>query len=220
MHTQADTHGHGRLRVVVADDHPVFREGMVRALKESGHIEVVADLANGRDALAAVREHTPDMALLDYRMPGLDGVAVAFAIARDRLPTKTLILSAFEDSALVYDALASGAAGFVTKEQSRKTIVEAVLQCARGIDVMPPALAEGLAGEVRRREKGNRQLLTAREAEVIAMIAEGLSVPQMGRRLHLAPTTVRTHVQKLYKTLGVSDRGAAVAEAMRRHLIE
>jgi two-component system nitrate/nitrite response regulator NarL len=209
-----------RIKVVVADDHPVFRQGIVRGLTSSGRIDVVAEVGDGRAALEAINEHGPDVALLDFKMPELDGLDVAHAIARDGLATKVVLLSAFDDSSIVYKALAEGATGYLTKEADIDEIVRAVLSCAGGATYLPGHLVGGLASEVKQREKGNAEALTAREAEVVRMIADGLSVPQMAAKLSLAPSTVKTHVQNLYDKLGVSDRGAAVAEAMRRRLLE
>ncbi|MFC9769280.1 response regulator [Rhodococcus jostii] len=209
-----------RIRVVVGDDHPVYREGVARALSESGIIEVVADVADGRSALNAIRELQPDIALLDYRMPELDGLAIAHAVTRDRLDTRVLILSVTDDSATVYKALAEGASGFITKESSRQEIVEAVLSCARGKNVLPSQLAGALATEIRQRARGNSTLLTPRELQVVKLISQGKTISQIADELYLAPTTIKSHVQKLYEKLGVSDRGAAVAEAMRRQLFE
>ncbi|TGD88081.1 response regulator transcription factor [Mycolicibacterium sp. CH28] len=206
--------------VVVGDDHPMYREGVVRAMKDTGRIQIVAEVGDGRAALDAIREHQPAVALLDYRMPELDGLAVVAAVVRDELPTRVLLLSATEDPATVYEALAAGAAGYLTKESDRDEIVAAVISCANGGGYVPTHVASGLANEVRQRSRGDATLLSPREAEVIKFIAEGLSVPDIAKRLHLAPTTVRTHVQHLYEKLGVSDRAAAVAEAMRRRLVE
>lgn len=206
--------------VVVGDDHPMYREGVVRAMKESGRIQVVAEVGDGRAALSAIREHAPAVALLDYRMPELDGLEVVNAVTRDGLPTHVLLLSATEDPATVYEALAAGAAGYLTKESDRDEIVAAVISCAGGAGYVPTQIASGLALEVRQRARGDATLLSPREGEIIKLIADGLSVPDIAARLHLAPTTVRTHVQRLYEKLGVSDRAAAVAEAMRRRLVE
>jgi two-component system nitrate/nitrite response regulator NarL len=208
------------LRVVVGDDHPMYREGVARGLSASGRVVVVAEAEDGRAALEAIREHEPHVAVIDYRLPGLDGAQVANAVHRDGLPTRVLILSAFSDSALVYQAIEQGAAGYLPKESRQTEILDAVLACARGETVVPPALAAGLAEEVRRRAAGSRTLLTPREAEVLALMAQGKSVPAMAEKLMLGATTVKTHVGHLYEKLGVSDRAAAVAEAMRRGLIE
>ena len=209
-----------QVTVIVGDDHPMYREGVVRAMKETGRIQVLAEVGDGRAALEAIREHSPDVALLDYRMPELDGLAVVTAVARDELSTRVLLLSATEDPATVYEALSAGAAGYLTKESDRDEIVAAVISCAKGGGYVPPNMAGGLANELRQRARGDATLLSPREGEVIKLIAQGHSVPDIAKQLHLAPTTVRTHVQRLYEKLGVSDRGAAVAEAMRRRLVE
>jgi two-component system, NarL family, nitrate/nitrite response regulator NarL len=209
-----------KVRVVVGDDHPLFRDGVVRALTSSGYIDVVAEADDGVAALALIREHTPRVALLDYRMPGLDGAQVAAAVRRDGLATRVLLISAHDESAIVYSALQEGAAGFISKESSRSELVEAVLSCAKGRDVVAPNLAAGLVGEIQRRNESDAPTLSAREREVLGHIAAGQSIPAMAKEMFLAPSTVKTHVQRLYEKLGVGDRGAVVAEAMRRGLLE
>ena len=209
-----------KVRVVVGDDHPLFRDGVVRALTSSGEIDVVAEAEDGTAALAAIKEHRPAVALLDYRMPGLDGAQVAAAVVRDQLPTRVLLISAHDDAAIVYQAIQEGAAGYLPKESTRAEIVAAVLSCARDRDVISPALAEGLAGEIRRRAEPSGPVLSPREREVLDLIATGMSIPAMAAKLFLAPSTVKTHVQRLYEKLGVGDRAAAVAEAMRRKLLD
>ncbi len=206
--------------VVVADDHPMYREGVIRGLSGSGRVRVVAETGDGREALEAIREHRPQVAVVDYRLPGLDGSQIANAVHRDELPTRVLILSAFSDSELVYRAIEQGAAGYLPKESRQTEIVDAVLACARGETVVAPAVAGGLAEELRRRAGGARTLLTPRETQVLTLMAQGLSVPAIAQELVLGATTVKTHVGHLYEKLGVSDRAAAVAEAMRRGLIE
>jgi len=209
-----------KVRVVVGDDHPMFRDGVVRALVTSGEIDVVAEAEDGKSALEAIKTHQPDVALLDYRMPAMDGAEVAAAVRRDELPTRVLLVSAHDESAIVYHALAEGAAGFLPKESSRAEIVTAVLNCAKGRDVISPGLAAGLAGEIRRRAEPAGPSLSAREREVLQLIADGMTIPAIAAKLYLAPSTVKTHVQRLYEKLGVGDRAAAVAEAMRRRLLE
>ena len=212
--------GRRRVTVVVADDHPLYREGVVRALLASGQIEILAEAGNGREALAAIQEHRPEVALLDYKLPELDGVAVTHAVAREQLPTRVLLVSAFTDSGVVYKALETGAAGFVTKEARREQLADAVLACARGENVVPPEVAAGLVSEIRLRKQSDAPALTPREQEILHLIAAGKSLPQIAEELFLGLTTVKTHVQHLYEKLGVSDRAAAVATAMRRGLIE
>jgi two-component system nitrate/nitrite response regulator NarL len=210
-----------KVQVVVADDHPLLRDGVVRALVSSGSVDVVAEADDGPDALKLIRTHRPHVALLDYRMPGMDGAQVAAAVLREELPTRVLLLSAHDEAAIVYSALRDGAAGFISKDSSRSELVESVLSCARGHDVVAPQLAAGLAGEIRRnRDSSAAPALSPREREVLVLIAEGRSIPAMATELFLAPSTVKTHVQRLYEKLGVSDRGAVVAEAMRRGLLD
>ena len=209
-----------KVRVVVGDDHPLFRDGVVRALTSSGVIDVVGEADDGLSALELIRSHEPQVALLDYRMPGLNGAQVAAAVQRDELPTRVLLISAHDESAIVFNALQEGAAGFISKESSRSELVDAVLSCAKGSDVVAPALAAGLASEIRKRREPAGPMLSPREREVLEMIAKGQTIPAMAAKLYLAPSTVKTHVQRLYEKLGVSDRGSAVAEAMRRGLLE
>jgi len=215
-----ETFNNKRVRVIVADDHPLFREGLVRALTGSGVVEVVGEADDGPAALALINEHRPDVALLDHQMPGMDGAQVAAAVVRDELPTRVLLVSANTDAAIVYHALQNGAAGYLPKESSRSEIVNAVLDCAAGRDVLPAGLASGLATEIRRRAEPSGPTLSAREREVLKLIAEGNSIPAIAKTLFLAPSTVKTHVQRLYEKLGVSDRAAAVAEAMRGGLLD
>jgi len=209
-----------KVRVVVADDHPLYREGVVRALRSSGQIEVVAEAVDGRAALAALQEHLPDVAVLDYKLPRLDGLAVTHAIVRDGLATKVLILSALTDGGIVYKAIETGAAGYLAKEARREEIVDAVLACARGDSILSGELASGLVSEIRMRSRDDAPILTEREHEILRLIAAGRSLPEIAKELYIGVTTVKTHAQHLYAKLGVSDRAAAVAEAMRHGLIE
>jgi two-component system nitrate/nitrite response regulator NarL len=209
-----------RVRVVIADDHPFYRDGVARGLVQSGRVDVVAEVGDGRAALEAIRSERPDVALVDYEMPDLDGLDVVRATVRDELPTRVLLLSAHTDSAVVFRALEEGAAGYLAKDARRVEIVDAVLDVARGRTVLPPGLAAGLAGEIRSRAQPRGPLLSERERQVLAAFARGQSVPQVAAELFLAVSTVKTHTQRLYEKLGVSDRAAAVAEAMRRGLVE
>jgi two-component system nitrate/nitrite response regulator NarL len=208
------------VRVVVADDHPVFREGMVRVLQGSPYVEVVAEAEDGRSALEQTARLQPDVVLLDYMLPGLDGIAVTHAIKRDGLPSQVLILSAHNESGVVFEALQAGAAGFLPKESSREQILDGVLAVARGESVLPPEIAAGLVGEIRLRAPTTGPVLTDREREILRLMADGKSFPEIAQTLYLGVTTVKTHVQHVYEKLGVSDRAGAVAEALRKHLIE
>lgn len=206
--------------VVVVDDHPFFRDGVTRGLTLSGQIKVVAEAENGRDGLEAIARERPDVALVDYQMPDLDGLAVVHAVVRDQLPTKVLLLSAVTDSAVVFRALEEGAKGYLSKDARRAEIVDAVLRVAKGQTVVPPELAAGLADQIRLRSQPAGPVLSERESQVLRGFAAGLSIPQLAIQLFIGASTVKTHTQRLYEKLGVSDRAAAVAEAMRRGLLE
>jgi two-component system nitrate/nitrite response regulator NarL len=210
-----------RLRVVVADDHPLFRDAIERAVRGRPELELVGAVADGRAALAAIRDLAPDVAVLDLRLPGLDGLQVAGAVTRDRLETRLLILSASGEPEVVYRALQLGAAGYFLKGAERDAILDAIAAIARGRTVLAPELHADVFAEIRLRgTREDRPVLTAREREVLALTAEGLSAPQIAERLIVALPTVKTHQARLYEKLGVSERAAAVAEAMRRGLLE
>jgi two-component system, NarL family, nitrate/nitrite response regulator NarL len=209
-----------RVRVVVVDDHPFFRDGLIRGLVNSGRVDVVGEAENGRDALELINELRPDVAVVDYQMADLDGLQVLSAIVRDGLPTRVLMLSAVVESSIVYASVEAGAAGYISKEARRQEIVDAVLAVSRGRTVVPPELAAGLVSQIRMRAESNRPILSPRELEVLRGFARGLSVPELGKELFLGTSTVKTHAQRLYQKLGVSDRAAAVAEGMRQGLLE
>lgn len=209
-----------KTKVIVVDDHAFFRDGVARGLTRTGQIEVLAELGSAREALEVIRREQPAVALVDYQMPEMDGLALVHAVVRDKLPTRVLLLSAFTDSAVVFQALQEGAAGYLSKQAGRDEIVDAVLSVARGGTVLPADLAGGLAGEIRLRSQSPAPVLSDREMDVLRGFARGLSIPQLASELYISASTVKTHTQRLYEKLGVSDRAAAVAEAMRRGLLE
>ena len=209
-----------KVTVLIVDDHAFFRDGLSRGLTRSGQITVVAEAGNGREALEAIRRERPTVAVVDYQMPDVDGIAVLHAVIREQLATRVLLLSAFTDSAVVFRALEEGAAGYLSKDADRQDIVDAVLSVARGDTVVPAPLAAGLAGEIRLRAQSQAPALSARERQVLQAFSRGLSIPQTAAELYIEPSTVKTHTQRLYDKLGVSDRGAAEAEGMRRGLLE
>ncbi len=206
-------------RVVVVDDHEFFRDGLIRGLQQSGYLTVVGEGATGREGLALIREERPDVAVVDYQMPDLDGLDVVHAVVRDGLPTRVLLLSAITDGPVVYRALEEGAAGYLSKDSRRAEIVAAVRRVAKGETVVPAELAAGLAGQIREHAQAG-PTLSEREQQVLAGFARGQSIPQIAGELFLGASTVKTHTQRLYEKLGVSDRAAAVAEGMRRGLLE
>ena len=210
-----------RVSVVVADDHPLFREGIERAVRERPDLELVGAAADGREALDRIRELEPQVAVLDVRLPQLDGLQVLNALTRDGSPTRVLFLSASGDPELVYRAVQSGAAGYFRKEADRDAILNGIAAVAGGRTAIEPELQSGVFDQIRLRGTGDeRPILTVREREVLTLMAEGLSGPQIAEQLIVALPTVKTHQTRLYEKLGVSERAAAVAEAMRRGLLE
>ncbi len=209
-----------RVRIVVADDHPLFREAVVRAVRERPEFELVGEAGDGREALDAIRELRPDVAVVDVKMPELDGLKVLNAVRRDELPTRVILLSAFLDGATAFEAVATGAAAFLSKDADRRRITDTVAAVSRGETVLGPEIQAGLAEEIRVRGAKDRPGLSAREREILGHIDEGRSAPDIAKLLYLSPATVKSHLGGLYEKLGVSDRAAAVAEAMRRGLLE
>ena len=207
--------------MVVADDHPIYREGIVRAINEWPDLELVGEAGDGREALEQIKRLGPEVAVLDIRMPSLDGTQVLAAMRRDGLETDVLFLSAFMDPELAYRTVADGARGYLSKESSREEVCEAIVTIAGGGTALAAEAQAGLAHEIQERERtGGRPQLTEREQQVLNLVAEGHSAPEIGRQIHLSTTTVKSHLHSLYEKLGVSDRAAAVAEAMRRGLLE
>ena len=213
--------GDRRTTVLIADDHPLFREAIARVIAERPELELVAEAADGRAALEKIRELEPDVAVIDVRMPELDGSDVLVALREEGLRTNVVFLSAFLDSKTVYDAVAAGANAYLSKEAETGEIVTAIEAAARGETILGPEVQTGLAEQIRFREENEgRPRLSEREHEVLRLIAEGLSAPEIGARIHLSTATVKTHLQHLYEKLGVSERAAAVAEGMRRGLVD
>jgi two-component system, NarL family, nitrate/nitrite response regulator NarL len=210
-----------RVRVIVADDHPLFREGIERAVRQRPELELVGTAADGREALEVIRDTRPDAAVLDLKLPQLDGLQILNAVTRDELTTQVLILSASADPEIVYRAVEAGAAGYFTKESDREAILDAIGAVARGDTVVEPRLQSSIFGQIRlHAARDERPLLSAREREVLALMADGLSAPQIAERLIVALPTVKTHQARIYEKLAVSDRAAAVATAMRSGILE
>jgi two-component system, NarL family, nitrate/nitrite response regulator NarL len=209
-----------RTTVLVADDHPLYREAVVRAVRSRPEFRLVGEAADGREALEAIRADTPDVAVLDVEMPSLRGVEIVEALRRDGVPTRVVLLSAHLESETVYDAVAGGVAAYLSKAAAGERICDAIAAVARGEVILPGEVQAGLAAAIRLRAESDRPALSAREHEVLGLIAEGLSAPAVARELHLSTATVKSHLRTLYEKLGVSDRAAAVAEAMRRGLLE
>jgi two-component system, NarL family, nitrate/nitrite response regulator NarL len=207
------------IRVYVADDHPIYRDGLMRALARRPEFDLVGGSADGLTALAELEELRPDVAILDLRMPGIDGIGLMRAIKDAELGTRVVLVSAFSDSDLIYQAVATGASAYLHKDADRDQICDAVAAVARGETRLPQVIQERLLSAIRARAAVEQSMLTAREREILMLSAEGLTAPAIGARLHVSPSTVKSHLQHVYEKLGVSQRTAAVAEAMRRGLL-
>jgi two-component system nitrate/nitrite response regulator NarL len=210
-----------RVTVLVADDHPIYREGIVRAIKDRPDLELIAEAGDGQEALERIRDLGPAVAVLDVRMPGLDGTQVLAMMRQEKLATEVLFLSAFMEPELAYKTVAAGAKGYLSKESSRQEVCEAILSIARGGTVFAAEAQSGIAQQIVERERlGGPPRLSERERQVLGLVAEGLSAPEIADRIHLSTTTVKSHLHSLYEKLGVSDRAAAVAEGMRRGMLD
>lgn len=206
--------------MLAAHRHPLYREAVCRAIKQRPELELVAQAGDGRSALRAIGAEQPDVAVIDGALEGLTAEQVLNAVGRDGLRTRVVLIAAEPDPPLVYAAIARGAAGYLTKDADARELCDAIAAVARGTTVLAPELQTGIAGEIRLRSVHDRPFLSDREREVLELVAEGLSAPQIGRRIHLSTATVKTHLSHVYEKLGVAERAAAVAAGMRRGLVE
>ena len=198
--------------VLVADDHPLYRDAVANAVRMSGELSLVAAAGSGREALDAIVTLEPDVAVLDVRMGDFGGVEVATAVAERKLRTRVVLLSAYPHAGLLdrTPRLWNTVAGYLTKDASGVNIRAAIAAAARGEQFGDHNGGTG-------RTPGG---LTARELEVLVLTAAGASAPDIASQLSLSPTTIKTHLQHVYAKLGVGDRAAAVAEGMRRGLLD
>jgi two-component system, NarL family, nitrate/nitrite response regulator NarL len=207
-------------RVLVADDHPVYLDGLAAAIQRAEDLELVATCRNGEEALNRIREDPPDVAVLDLRMPRLGAQAVLAELAEaGSPPCPVLVLSVHVDGEDVHECISLGAAGYIAKDADRSEICDAIRSVADGRTVLSDDAITSMASELQQRRTVQQGLLTDREGEVLSLLATGASAPDIATQLHLSAATVKTHLHNLYAKLGVSDRAAAVAEGMRRGLI-
>jgi two-component system nitrate/nitrite response regulator NarL len=209
-----------RIRVLIADDHPLYRTGLVDTVKRRPDLELVGQAEDGTAALEEIRSVEPDVCVLDVKMPGLGGVDVLRALEREGLHVRVVFVSAYFDSDVVYGALGSGASGYLSKDSTGDEICDALVAAAQGRTTLGRDVQAAVAHEIRRRSGDQDRLLSPREDEILRHTADGRSAPEIARQLHLGTTTVKTHLQRVYEKLGVSDRAAAVAEAMRRGILD
>ncbi|WP_410870763.1 response regulator [Nocardia sp. A7] len=203
------------LRLILADDHVVMRAGLVALLQAEPSVQIVGEAADGTEAIDLAERLSPDVALLDLRMPVLDGVAATREIVR-RTSTRVLILTTYDTDVDIERAIEAGAIGYLLKDTTRDQLVDAIHSTARGRTVLAPRVAERLVARIRRPETVN---LTPREIEVLRAVADGLSNPEIGKRLVIAEATVKTHLLRVFAKLDVNDRTHAVIVAMNRGLL-
>jgi two-component system nitrate/nitrite response regulator NarL len=208
------------VRVLAADEQPLYRDALARAIGGRPELELVGEAGDGRQALDAISASAPDVALIGSTLDGLSGEQVLNAVGRERLCTRVVMMAARPEPSEVYAALAGGAAGYLTKDADARELCDAITAVARGRTVLSAELQAGVADEIRLRTPRQRPLMSERERQTLTLIAEGLSAPDIARALHLSTATVKTHLQHIYEKLGVSERAAAVAEAMRKGLLE
>jgi DNA-binding NarL/FixJ family response regulator len=202
-----------QLTCVVADDHPAVLDSLSRVLAANG-IDVVARVRDGEDAIRAIDEHQPDVAVIDLRMPGLSGMEVARRVV-DR--TSVILYTGHSDGAFVAEALDAGVKGFVLKEAPIADVARAIQTVGGGSVYVDPVLAGALAaGET----SGSVKLLSQREREVLRLLADGLRNEDIGQRLHIAAETARAHIRNAMRKLGAATRTQAVATALRQSMIE
>jgi two-component system, NarL family, nitrate/nitrite response regulator NarL len=206
--------------VLVADGQPLFRSAVTRAVSDDVRLELAAVADDGDAALRAIRAGAPAVAVLGVPLERVSARDVAHAVARDALPTQIVVLLGDSDPREAFDALADGAAACLTRSVEPGRLTATIIAVARGQSVVAPELQDGVVREIRLRHSDRGPLLTAREREVLRLIADGHSTQQIAGELHLAPTTIKTHLGHAYGKLGVSDRAAAVAAGMRLRLLE
>ena len=204
------------IRVRLVDDHPVVREGLRGMLEAEPDLTVVGEAGSGAEAVAQAPVVEPDVILMDLRMPGLDGVGATEKILAASSAPRVVVLTTYETDADILRAVEAGASGYLLKDASRADLAGAIRAAARGETVLAPSVAGRLVNQVRRPVA---QTLSARELEVLALVAKGQTNAEIGRSLHITEATVKTHLLRAFGKLDVSDRTAAVTTAMARGLL-
>jgi DNA-binding NarL/FixJ family response regulator len=199
------------ISVLLVDDHPVVRAGVRGMLDGEPDVVVVGEAASGAEAVAAGRALRPDVVLMDLRMPGLDGAGATGQLLAAVPGARVVVLTTYETDADILRAVEAGAVGYLLKDASRAELLNAVRAAARGETVLAPSVASRLLHRIRRPQA---EALSPREVEVLRLVADGLSNIEIGRALHIAEATVKTHLLRTFGKLGVSDRTAAVTTAM------
>jgi len=204
------------VRVLVVDDHPVVRSGLVGMLGTCEDLDVVGEAADGEEALARVAALAPDVVLMDLRMPRLDGAGATARIVAEHPASRVLVLTTYDTDGDIVRAVEAGATGYVLKDTPLPQLLDAVRAAARGETVLAPAVAARLMSRLRHPAP---EPLTPREVEVLGAVAMGLSNAEIGRELFIGEATVKTHLLRIFAKLGVDDRTRAVTVAMERGIL-
>lgn len=203
------------IRVVVADDHPIVRSGIVALLSAADDMTVVAEASDGLEAVRLAAEHAPDVVLMDLRMPGLDGDEATARILAATPNVRVVILTTYESDASILTAIEAGASGYLLKAAPQEEILAGVRSVARGEVALAPSIAAMLVQRVAR----PAVTLSPRETEVLALVAQGSSNPSIAAALFVSEATVKTHLLHVFEKLGVNDRTRAVTRAMELGLL-
>ncbi|MCL5735034.1 MAG: response regulator transcription factor [Actinobacteria bacterium] len=217
-----------RVRVLIADDQPLVRAGLRMLLSTVEDIEVVGEATDGESAVRLARELTADVVLMDIRMPGIDGLEATRRISSDEdlAGVRVVILTTFEVDDYVFEALRTGASGFLLKDAEPEELIRAVRVAATGDALLSPSVTRRLIEDYARRPRPKRisstdlQVLTEREREVMSLVARGLSNDEIAGRLFLSPLTAKTHVSRILAKLGARDRGQLVMLAYESGLVQ
>jgi DNA-binding NarL/FixJ family response regulator len=207
------------VRVLVVDDHPVVRSGLIGMLAVTDDIEVVGEAGDGEEALALVESTRPDVVLMDLRMPRRDGVSATGAIVSGYPATKVLVLTTYDTDTDILHAVEAGATGYLLKDTPHAELLDGIRAAARGETVLAPPVAARLMSRLRTPAAPAAVQPSPRELEVLAAVARGLSNAEIGRELFIGEATVKTHLQRLFTKLDVDDRTHAVTVAIERGLL-
>jgi DNA-binding NarL/FixJ family response regulator len=209
-------------RVLIADDQTLFRSGLARLLEEDPRVEIIGQAVDGADVVKRAATLKPDVVLMDVKMPNLDGIEATRRIVSEHPEIKVLVLTTFDADSYVLQALRAGASGYVLKDSQPSAIISSILSVMSGERVMASAVAnrvlDMLTGATTPKEFYDG--LTAREIEIIKLLAIGQANKQIAYRLHISEKTVRNHVSHMYEKLGIYDRSQAVLYAVRKGLVE
>ena len=205
-----------KIKILMADDHPMVRAGIRGMLETQDDFEVVAEAENGREAVDQVARLKPDVVLMDLRMPEMEGVEAIGKVKESYPNVHILVLTTYDTDADIVRAVEAGATGYLLKDAPRDELFRAVRATAKGETVLAPPVAARLMSKVR--DKGDTAL-TAREIDVLMLVARGASNQDVGEKLHVSTATVKSHLLQIYQKLGVSDRTAAVTIAIERGII-